>query len=285
MNDCDHARLDSHTIPVSRLSDALSRITNEVCLIELIKDGISARFTLEFCVASESDLALVETRFKEIVKPPLASRTVETFIGAKTDFSTAIGYCDGLCSYLYALLALKRYPHFALPSGSYEGRFSRAATTLRDYDRPLARTIRSVVEFHFNHFDSAAEIAPDSGVRAVSRRYSEWLSVAQPAAPFTQPNPRTVNHRTIALPTDYATANIIDWSLRSLDELAQYTTAIDSFIAHELPHYDKAKLRVLLGEVHVAAGNSDAALTQARHLRHTAPFEAWADNLILSQQR
>ena len=72
----------------------------------LRKDGIDTSFELEFHIASDEDLTHIESRFEEIARRgQLDSQVVDDFIGTKSDFETAIGYCDGICGYLYGILA------------------------------------------------------------------------------------------------------------------------------------------------------------------------------------
>jgi hypothetical protein len=103
------ALLNGKEIAVSGLSRALSRITNDVCLIILKKDGVDAQFELEIRIASERDLRGVEEQFRKMaVGRRLDMRAVEEFISGASGFSSAMGYCDGICAYLYGILAKER---------------------------------------------------------------------------------------------------------------------------------------------------------------------------------
>ena len=104
--DCDRAWLNQIEIPACELRTALAEcLTPDVCHIRLRKDSIDTSFELEFAIASDQDLDRVEARFTDIARRgPLDSRIVDDFIGTKSDFGTAIGYCDGICGYLYGIL-------------------------------------------------------------------------------------------------------------------------------------------------------------------------------------
>ncbi len=61
--------------------------------------------------------------------------TIDGFIEDCRPFSTADLYYDGICHYLYGVLAKERSPDSSLPYEEYRDRFNRAADALRDYDK------------------------------------------------------------------------------------------------------------------------------------------------------
>ena len=109
---CDRARLDSHEIRVTDLPTTLADLSrsSSICCIVLSKDAVEARFELEFRIASVEDLERVESRFHDIARGKrLNSKIVDDFIGPKSHFGTAINYCDGICTYLYGVLAKEEH--------------------------------------------------------------------------------------------------------------------------------------------------------------------------------
>ena len=217
------------------------------------------------------------------------------FIGDKREFRTAIGYCDGISSYLYGMLAREQKASSSrttLSYKDYEKKLNNAADTLQDYDRPLARAIVGLVEFHFNHFTESANIASGFRVGAVSERYREWIFMERQVPPRDLDTDVASNREVIKtatpideLLTDHATEQIIGWSVFSAEQLSRSTAEIESFLSPTLPDYDNAKLRVLLGEIHAASNNADDAVTHAEFLLHTPPFRTWAERLIASVRR
>ena len=285
--DCDRAWLNQREIAVCELPIALARCaTPDVCRVRLRKDDIDTSFELEFRIASDHDLDQVETRFRDIARRgQLDSRVVDDFIGTKSDFGTAIGYCDGICGYLYGILARENRSGSVLAHADYELKFNNAAETLAGYDRPLARTIGSLIEFHFNHFQESAALAPESRVGRTSERYLRWIrSGPNPRRRSACPPPAlSITHCAAPLDqwlTDSVTEDILCWSMRPWRALATDAGRIEARLSHDLPVYDKAKLRVLLGEFHSTRGNRDRALMHVQFLRHVAPFQAWAERLF-----
>ena len=287
--DCDRAWINDREIPPHELPNALAdaRVAAETYRILLRKDGTDIEFPIEFCIASEADLDHVESRFYDIARRgELDSRIVDNFIGTKSDFPTAVDYCAGICDYLYGMLARERVPGTILRYNDYEYKFNRAAETLAGYDRPLARTVASLIELHFNHFGESAGLAPESRAGIVAARYLHWIR--RDGKPQCDPMHLLTTHGTPAtagldaLLTDDVTENILRWSQRQLRDLYADADEIAACLAHHLPTYDQAKLHVLLAEIHSAHERPDLAIDHVRSLRHTAPFDHWAQRLLTS---
>ena len=290
--DCDRAWLNDGEIPACELPYALADCgAPDVCRIGLRKDGIDTSFELEFHIASDEDLTHIESRFEEIARRgQLDSQVVDDFIGTKSDFGTAIGYCDGICGYLYGILAREQRSGSTLMYNDYERKFNNAAETLAGYDRPLARTIGSVIEFHFNHFSEAAALAPNSRVGRISERYAHWIGSDRNVQPSGEEKRLTTDRASSKgsldrLLTDAVTEQIMGWSMRPLPKLSASVADIEARLTSDIPVYDQAKLRILLGEFHSVYGEPSRALTHARSLRHTSPFELWAEKLLDSLHR
>lgn len=284
---CDSARLNDHDIPVPDLPTrlaALSRDSN-VCRIVLENDGVEKTFELEFRIASMDDLENVETRFRDIARGGrLDMKTIDDFIEPKSQFGTAIGYCDGICAYLYGILAKEGRSGSRLNYGGYVQKFNRAAETLKAYDRPLARTIGSLIEFHFNHFGESGNLAPRTRVGMAARRYCNWIHSDRTAphreaehlpadsAAFTDDLDRQL--------TDETTERIIRWLLRPMRELFGQVKDIELLLKNGLAEYDKAKLHVLLGNLHALLGNGQSARSHANAIQNLLGFGTWATTLI-----
>ena len=282
---CDRAWLNDHAVPVSDLPRELADMSqrSEVSRVVLSKDDVETGFELEFLIASVTDLDSVEARFQKIVYGKrLESGVVDEFIGSKSRFDTAIGYCDGICSYLHGILAKERSPSSRLVYSDYERKFNRAAETLKGYDRPLARTIGSLIEFHFNHFEESSHLSPHSRVGAAARQYENWIRPA-PAGHTVRPQEKPVIRRLRkddpdGLLADKDTEKIMHWALWPMSALIAHVRDIESMLENpDLAEYDKAKLHVLLGKLH-----AQAARSHAKELRGVPLFKTWAGDFIKS---
>ena len=207
---CDRARLNDQDIPVPALPTRLADLSRSsgVCSIVLTTNGVAARFQLDFLIPSINDIESVESRFYALAtSSQLTSKTIDDFIGSKSQYGSALGYCDGICAYLYGVLAKEGAPDSQLPYRDYEGRLNRAAEILKGYDRPLARTVSGLIEFHFNHFGESADLASTSRAGVAAQRYCDWTRPDRPAPPpphsgrlrfarhRTHGRPRRIAHR------------------------------------------------------------------------------------------
>ena len=273
---CDRARFNGSEIPIPRLPHELATISSDVCRIVLSKDGVDAAFELDFCIASKKDIEGVEDQFKRIVHGRrLDTRAIEEFIAAASGFTTAVGYCDGICTYLYGVLAKEQAGGSTLPYTAYEGKFNEAAEELAAYDRPLAQAIGALIEFHFNHFRDSAGLSPESRVGRVSARYSDWIESSGSSEHGT-----TGTDKLEGLVTDRETEQLLRWAIRPLRDLAREATAMEDFLQRASAEYDGVKLRILLGELYAQLGKVDQALIHAKVLRNMSGFQGWAEALI-----
>lgn len=104
--------------------------------VVLANEGASATFELLIRIAKkEEHLAGVNYVHKMAKSRTLTIRTIESFIADCEAYETASLYCDGLCHYLYGVLAKERSRDSALNFDEYSTRFSRAAGELQTYER------------------------------------------------------------------------------------------------------------------------------------------------------
>ena len=284
---CDRAVLNGREVPVTSLSKELASVTADVCQIVLSNGGVVAKFELDIRVASEADLIGVEEQFCRTARGgKLNTRSVEQFVTDTAKFQSAISYCDGICAYLYGVLARERATDSSLTHDEYVGKYTQAAEELAAYDRPLARIIGSLIEFHFNHFQDAARLSPGSRVGRVATRYAAWIDRSRKPIMAVSEESEAPNNIE-SLVTDWDSETILRWGSRPLLDLARDIEDIETFLDRDIGEFDKIKLRVLLGEFFSASGNADSALMYVKRLRNVLGFEEWAETLIraLSEDR
>lgn len=281
---CDRAVLNGDAISVRALPRTLLKFSSEVCRLVLSRGEISSEFTLDFRIASERDLRGIEEQFDRTARGRrLDMRATEEFIYATSRFGAAIGYCDGICAYLYGILAKESAPDSSLPYEAYVGKFNKAAEELAAYDRPLARTIGSLIQFHFNHFAEASRLAPQTRVGQVAGRYSAWLRNSAPK--IDQTGLREALKTLETLVTDWKTEQIIRWAVQPLDELSRQVADLESFLNGDITEFDKLKLHVLLAETYASSGDIGSALQHAKTLRNLSAFEKWAESMLRTHSK
>lgn len=273
------ATINGKSVRVSDVPKLLANVKNDKVKIELGNGGAHAVFEVAFRIAAVKDLEGVEAAFLKLAKKGLLTiSSVEGFIDDCKPFTTADAYCDGICHYLYGVLAKERSPDSALPYEEYRTRFNRAADELLDYDRPIARIIRALVAFHFNHFADVVVTAPAGRLRAASARFAallegkDWAVVPMPSA--------ARRNAMEDLLTDHETLRILRWTNSPLTDLGLEVLDISALAKRDIPEFDRMKLRMLLAEASAAAGDIEAAKKTARMLIGSAKTAAWAERVI-----
>lgn len=278
---CAAATINGKNVAPNWIGNVLSEVRDDVCLVVLSKDGVDARFEIQIDVASTQDVTGVEQEFRMLVRNRrLDLRAIEEFIAATRPFKSAIGYCDGICSYLYGLLAKERAPDSSLPYEAYSARFSQAGEKLAMYDRPLGRAIGALIEFHFNHFRDAARLAPGTRVGSAADRYAAWLDGTKSSSVAMAGDERSTAVERMV--TDLETEKILQWTMRNADDVVAQSAEIEGVLKQDLIQFDRVKLHMLLAETYRAAGDNGRALAHARSLRNLAAMEKWAEGLIRS---
>ncbi len=277
---CEKVFLNDQEISVDTLPHTLVRISPGIHRLLLSGASVTAEFTLNFCIATEGDLKGIEDEFQRTAnRRRLDIRAVEEFISATAIFGSASGYRNGICAYLYGILAKERAPDSSLPYEEYVNKFNKAVEDLGEYERSLARIIRSLIEFHFNHFEEAARFANKTRIGRAAARYTAWLQNRKSEAKNNDNLNDPLNNLD-ALVTDWETEQIVRWAVRPLDCLARMATEVESFLNHDLHEYDKVKLHILLSEIYVTSGDVRKALQHARTLRNVPKLEGWAESMI-----
>lgn len=273
----DVAVVNGREMPVENLARFLTQVSIDVCQVTLRNADISTDFTLDFCIAEEEHFLGVESEFQRLVRHArLDRRALDEFISHCLPFTTATRYYDGICSYLYGVLAKEGSPESSLPPDSYTKKFNSAAHELSAYDRPIARHVCALIDFHFNHFSEATKRAPQSRVALASSRFS-----APTARSMSSQLPASMPSIYLEqLFTDWTTEQVIRWAIRDAASLIQEIDDIQSCLSRSKQEYDKVKLSFLLAEAHHAAGHVDRASRLARSLRNIPEFAPWAESVI-----
>lgn len=271
------ARVNGRSVPAGELGVALAEMKSTVAQVRL-EGSVHADFRLEFEIASDADIVGVEKSFAAAAsRGRLDRRSIEDFIESSRAYPSALAYCDGICEYLYGVLAKERSPESSLPFGEYRDKFNRAAEVLRDVHRPVAGVIQGLVAFHFNHFASAARCSPSSRVGRAGVQFMHWIRGE--SAPSDAARARA-NRPLDALLTDLETERLLRWVLTPLADGLACVAEIEANISADIPEFDRAKLRVLLGEIYKAAGSRADAERHARELRNNPTLGPWAETIL-----
>jgi hypothetical protein len=276
---CSAVFLNGLRMPPSHLAGALSSLEHDTARIQLEGEGTTASFELRIEIAKESDLAGVEKSFLDVAKNRrMDKHAIELFIGMASQFNTAISYYDGICDYLYGVLIKEKSAEASLPYESYREKFTRAADMLQTINRPLAKKIGGLIEFHFNHFCESMALTPDSRVGYASQQYAMWLNIIESRS--NSGIPKVADEKLEAMLTDWDTERLIRWSVMPSANLLLEKQAIENMLKNDLAEFDRTKLHVLLAEIGLASKNTHLVMKHARELRNSPSLATWAESAI-----
>ena len=265
---------------VEVLANTLTKFTNDRVSLTLSNKGTSATFEIIFSVALKSDLIGVETCFKNLAKTRyLDMRSIEGFISDSKRYGSATAYCDGICQYLYGVLAKERARDSKLSYAAYQEKFNKAADTLAAYDWPVSRCIRALVAFHFNHFEDVVDLISKGRLATASRRFGSWLKGTKEAIPTTHRGDTTRGSLEDML-TDLETSRILGWVLAEPGTMKAQMTDLEAMVRQDIPEFDRTKLIMLLAEQYTDYGELAKARRYARELVNNASTAIWAEKLL-----
>jgi len=176
VEDATQCLLNGKSIPLTHLGQQLAAMRREFAEVELSNQGATTRCQLDFRVADEAHLAGVEAAFLRLARDRVLNiQAVSRFNEDCRAFASAMPYCDGISHYLYGVMAKERSPDSGLKHEEYIQRFLRSSKELSGFDRPLARSVRSLVAFHFNQFYDAESLAPEGALRHAAGAFANLL--------------------------------------------------------------------------------------------------------------
>lgn len=289
VNNCNKAWINGTRVSIKKLKEKISEIYNDTITIRLANKDVYADFNLQFNIASIADLEGVENCFFAVAKRGrLDRREIENFIETARLYPTAINYCDGVCEYFYGILIKERSLESSLPYEKYREKLNKSNDSLKDFERPLALAICSLIRFNFNHFWSydfqKNEKTIFNRVDLVSWRFSYWISGNNLAAEKVLSLQYNDNFEKNF--TDFETEKILQWGIIPLEKLVKHIDDIESMMRLSSAEYDRTKLRILLSEIHAFVGNFSEARYYARELRNNQDFGLWSEKFLtrLSQK-
>ena len=279
---CDRALINGRQTPVESLGEDLAARSWETCRLILSAGEAEAEFTLQFRIASEDDLTGVEDEFARIAhRRRLDMRTVDDLITATRQFRTAEGYSDAICTYLHGVLAKERAAGCPLPYERYGTKYTESVEELNWYDRPLARAIVSVIEFHHNHFSEAALKGRNSRIGAAARKYERWLH-ARDSEATSAPHAQATLDGLDSWITDQETEQVVHWVMQPTETLVREGSEMEAFLRRDVAEFDRVKVRILLAETYLALGERSRASEHAKSVGSLRGFEQWAEGKIVS---
>lgn len=264
LEDTTRCKLNGQAVEPASLGAQLATMRREYVELELANDGLTMHRVLDFRVATEADLVGVEAAFARMVdEHSLNIDAVSRFIKECRTFASAMPYCDGICHYLYGVMAKERSPESGLRPEQYSERYQRAAEELAAFERALARSIRALVAFHFNHFRDAEGLASEGALKRTAGAFAVLLQ-GMPW-PLIEAYPAENGGAVEDLLTDQDVLQILDDAGRGVLYLKAHAEDLLSQVKRMSTGYDRLKRQLLAGEA-LAAHVDDALRAEARKL-------------------
>lgn len=283
VEDASRCLLNGQPVELAHLGKQLADLRQEYAQVELRNEGTATRCVLDFRVADEAHLAGVEAAFLRLARERVLNlQAVSQFNDDCRAFASAMPYCDGISHYLYGVMAKEHSPDSGLKHEEYVQRFLRSSDELSGFDRPLARSVRALVAFHFNHFGDAEDLAPEGALRHAAGAFAGLLQglpwhfeEAFSPAPGSAVEDMLTDQDTLQILAD-ASHGLIGLKARADQLLAHLRRA-------SVGGYDHMK-RMLLACEALAARDDPASHAEARRLARElagkTDTSAWAKAML-----
>ena len=280
--DAAECSLNGHTVALSDLGPTLAALRSEFVEVALGNQGVITRCPLDFRIAPEADLAGVEEAFLRMARErALDHDALARFIAECRRHPGAMGYCDGLCHYLYGVMAKEGAAGSGLHRDQYGARYLQAADELAGFERPLARVVRALVAFHFNHFHDAERLASEGALRHAAGAFGSLLQgLPWHYQDAFSPAPGGAVEDLL---TDQETLQILADASQGLVQLKEHAQDLQDRWRTAPQGYDRLKRALLAGEALAAREDADsrkAARALAREWVGQADAGAWAEAVL-----
>ena len=270
------AAVNGEAVAPDAVAALLSAQRSGVFDVELASEGVVQEFQFEFKLAEEDDLRGVDTTLERLIDGhELSLRAIDDFIMRGKPYETASRYQAGLADYLYGVLRREGIDPASAPIDGYQAKYDQAVGVLGAFDRPPAEAICGLVGFHYNQFDRAMTKTRSQRVASVSLRLQAMLA----GMPWSVGDLSSAPHTSLDIALGDSTVNrVLQWCAVPLDGSARDQAAdIVAALPVQRP-YDALKLRLIVAEHFLAAGDRAAAIWHAEELRHSQKTEHWYAN-------
>lgn len=273
-NDYSTILLDGKSVSAPDLAAVLARERQGYHVITLQGQGKPVEYRLDFDIADPRELDQIDTLFQGLVQDSVLNRAlIDGFMRLAQRHATCGSYVEGICHYLWGVLAKDQSGDTGLERREYESRFNLAIAALHGHARPMPEVINAVIHFNFNAFGHMA-----------GARYAPGLSLAAQriaGVKADQVDDVASARADTGIPLDAATHRLLDYAAR-LDTLSADDIREMDAVRRESSWVpaDKAKLSVLLAETYLKQGDAARAKELARRLHNDPNFGSWAESMI-----
>ena len=273
----DQCYLDGKAVEPMQLPQLLSQQRGGVHTIVLESLGIETRYEMLFEIAEARELDEVEQLFLSIAgSDTLTIDRINVFAELTAKYKTALPYVDGLCHYLYGVLAKDQRGGTHLPQAEYKTKFNLALDSLRHFARPLANVVVGIIDFSGNAFSDGDTLPTSPRLQHAMRVYDGFTRQIVPAVLYSWSGGGMGN-----VPVDHATSQILQWAIESTEDFLRHRRQMEMALddAEWVPD-DRFKVSMLLAERLSSLGDVAAAKCFARSVTNDALFGDWAQRIM-----
>jgi len=272
------AKINGIQIDLKELGLQLSKAHQESIDLILSNDELSSHYRINFNISSEKDLTGVENQFLILVKSKeLTISSIDKFIEKTDSYKSAKNYTDGLCEYLYGVLAKEGAKSSSLAPSKYREKFNRSAEQLMDYSSALANYIKGLIAFHFNHFPEAKKFLNEGNLYSISSFYEQIFS----GNDVDIQNYATTESKlleNILLDTE---TNLILRAFRNANPSRADLIVLDKESqSDKVSDFGKVKIKILMIKLFLKSKIEKQALPILKELKGFSNLEPWANQVI-----
>lgn len=270
IEEASHCLIDGKSISVKELRLFLANATWSFHNIQLSNNGAKSEISLDFQVSDDSDLIEVERALLRLANgQKLNLEAIGGFISDCRSLNTGMSYCDGIAHYLYGVMAKEHAPTSGIDSSNYIYRYSQSVDQLTDINRPIARTIRSLVSFHFNHFFESEALSQQGTLQKVSQAFSSILDGV--SWNFDDNFVNTPVDAMCGLLTDQITLEILRDASQDIESLKSKADLLQSRLDKMSAGYDRTKRLLLTIEALSHQENNSSQNVAKKLIRELKP--------------
>ena len=207
--------------------------------IELINQGYSAQYELQFDIITDEVAAQVEDAFLDSYQDQLSLVDVlNIFIDRTGQLDQgARGYATALGNYLVAIMAKGRVEGCHVPYEQYPDKLGEALDRLESIHRPFSCIVSSMIRLMLNHFEEAESDVAVPFLAATKAVLREGIFL----------KPQKGEAAGSSLPVDYFTKKVILFATGDEKYRANRAKELESLVdAPDVPESDKVKMHLVL---------------------------------------
>ncbi len=276
----------SRQVPMKDLPEILAKEKQAEVTLELVNNSqpnaapVTSKYNFSFRVADLDALKNVEKAFVEVLVSAAISRdSIGKFIDDRRAQGLGKEYASGLAKYCLGILIKERPDGEMLttPFSQYREHYGVALDVLKDFQRPLARLITSIIRFSMNDFN------------ANRQRTGYWkLDLANellvnPGSIELLPNHSEAKRHPVC-PIDHGAERMLELASHLVGQL-RWSPILDDecrALAHSdvLDVSDHQKVFAIWAAAAWRLGETQSALEPLEQIAEVYPFNRWAEEYL-----